>query len=481
MATIRIILKKDKINANGEHPIVLRLADSENKRAHFSTGFSSTDQHFDSSKEGGRFYQGKGVRSFTVERKEEDGRTKVYTNKEANDKLAELENRASDIIKGYNEKHINWGFDMFRSDFVNAPRRQHFYAFAEDVIEKEYRSRGHYGKAAVTEGALASLKEYDAQIEKKSFHDISIPYLNGYISFCKERNNSNGTISIRLREIRRIFNIAIRDKVIASELYPFSSGKEDGKVKIPKTELNKTDQYLPFESMKKIAQTTFENPILERTKHLFLFSYYCRGINWRDMALLKKENLYKATVTDTATKKSQQVTVLQYKRSKTSGEFDIQVVPSIQRELDWFAENTVTFEDYLLPIISVKIAPDKLNAYLQQIRKRFNRSLKEIAKAVGLPESQQNISIYSARHSFAMTMQDEGKSVEVISQALGHQSVETTKHYLAKFSTTQMAKETEIDLLADSGVEEKVIKVEKKPRKPREPKIKEAPVHKEES
>lgn len=479
MTKIRTILKSSKLS-DGKQQVLLLLSD-RGSRCYFSTGFTASPQEFDEGKEVGRFVQGRGVKTFNVERKEEDGSTKSYTNKEANDKLAELERKASEILKRYNDNHINWGFDMFRSDFVNAPKRQLFYAFAEDVIEKEYRSQGHYGKAAVTEGALASLKEYDAQIDKRSFHDISIPYLNGYIAYCKGRNNSNGTISIRLREIRRIFNIAIRDKVIASELYPFSSGKEDGKVKIPKTELNKTDQYLPFESMKKIAQTTFENPVLERTKHLFLFSYYCRGINWRDMALLKKENLYKATVTDTSTKKSQQVTVLQYKRSKTSGEFDIQVVPSIQRELDWFAENTVTFEDYLLPIISVKIAPDKLNAYLQQIRKRFNRSLKEIAKAVGLPESQQNISIYSARHSFAMTMQDEGKSVEVISQALGHQSVETTKHYLAKFSTTHMARETEIDLLASgAGEEVKTIKVVKKPRKPKEPKFKEAPVQEQE-
>lgn len=36
--------------------------------------------------------------------------------------------------------------------------------------------------------------------------------------------------------------------------------------------------------------------------------------------------------------------------------------------------------------------------------------------------------------------------MEIISQVLGHQSVETTKHYLAKFSSTKMAKETDIDL-----------------------------------
>ena len=59
MATIRTVLKKSKTNAKGEHPIVLRLADSDNKRTHFFTGFYSTEDKFDTSKDGGRFFQGR--------------------------------------------------------------------------------------------------------------------------------------------------------------------------------------------------------------------------------------------------------------------------------------------------------------------------------------------------------------------------------------------------------------------------------------
>lgn len=122
-----------------------------------------------------------------------------------------------------------------------------------------------------------------------------------------------------MREIRRFFNIAIRDKVITPELYPFSSGKEDGKVRIPQSELSKTDQYLTLDSLKALANTSFKNAVLERTRHLFLFSYYCRGMNWKDMALLTKENFYQATVTDETTKESKEVVMLQYRRSKTKG------------------------------------------------------------------------------------------------------------------------------------------------------------------
>ena len=462
MATLRIILKKDKRNAEGEYPVVLRLADSDNKRAHFFTGFYSTEKYFDSSRDGGRFYQGKGVKAFDVERKEEDGRTKVYTNKEANELLESMKERASRILKKYNEEHINWGFDQFRADFVNAPKRELFLSFAEDIIEKEYRSRKRFKSAAIAEETLQSLKTFDNQFYSRSFQDVNVRYLNDYIMHCRDKGNSDTTLKIRLEVIRRMYNIAIREKAVSKELYPFSSGREDGKIRIPKTPPNRTDQYLTVDSLYLIESTPFENHVLERTRHLFLFSYYCRGMNWKDMALLRKSSFSPKTVTDENTHESRQATIMEYRRSKTKGEFEIQVTDRIQEQLDWFKENTPLYADYVLPIIRVDVEPRKLDAYISQVRKRFNHSLREIARQLNLPASQLEISSYTSRHSFAMTMQAIDKPVEIISNALGHKSVSTTKHYLAKFSTTRMAEETDIDLAAIASKLNKARKPRKK-------------------
>ena len=447
MATIRSILKSTK-DADGRYPILLCISD-RGKRAYFSTGFSATEKEFEVTKEGGRFIQGKGIKKFLVDRKEEDGSIKSYSNMEANDKLATLETRAKDILRKYNEDHVSWGFEQFRADFTNAPKRELFLTYAEEVMEKEYRAKGQFQKASIMEDAIQSLKNYDGQLARKAFQDITPKYLEGYVSFCRNKGNGNGTISIRLREIRRIFNLAIGERIVKPELYPFSSGKEDGKVRLPKVELSKTDQYLTEDSLRVIAKAVMDDQILERTRHLFLFSFYCRGINWKDMALLTKSSFRLAMVTDETTKTSKEVTMLQYRRSKTKGTFDILVTSNIQRELDWFKENTMLYEDYVLPIISMEVKPEDLDEYLKQRRKRFNRSLRTLAKKLEFPESQQNITIYTARHSFAMTLQTADKPIEIISQALGHQSVETTKHYLAKFSTTKMAEETDINLLDD--------------------------------
>ncbi|MBR1783394.1 MAG: site-specific integrase [Bacteroidales bacterium] len=445
MTVIRTILKS-KIETDGRHQVLLMLSE-RGERSYFVTGFTASPDEFDASKEGGRFHQGRGVRAFTIERKEEDGSVKKYTNKEANETLAGIEDRARRILKSYGESHLNWTFERFREDFLNLPKREFFKSFAEMVIEKDYVGEGRYKKAAIAKGALVSLEEYDTNFPKRLFEELSVSYLQAYIKKCRDKGHSENTIGIRLREIRRIFNVAIRDKVIGQEMYPFSSGNEAGKVKIPKAELTKTDQYLTLENLKLLACSEFKNYVLERTKHLFLFSYYSRGMNWKDMALLTNSNFYRATVTDDNTHENKEVTIMRYKRSKTKGAFDIIVTPNIQRELDWFRENTPLYGDYVLPIIGLEVAPQKLDDYLMQVRKRFNASLKKIAEELEFPESQRNITIYSARHSFAMTLKNKDKSIEIISQALGHQSVETTKHYLAKFSTTKMAEETDIDLL----------------------------------
>lgn len=416
------------------------------QRSYFTTGFFAAPQEFDDGKDAGRFIQGRGIRAFLVERKEEDGSTKNYSNKEANDKLVELENRAKDILRTYNEEHVSWGFEQFRSDFINTPKRELFLSFAEDIIEKEYQSRKRFKSASIAVEALQSLKKYDSLFATRSFQDINVRYLNEYITYCRDKGNSDTTLKIRLEVIRRLFNIAIREKTISQELYPFSSGREDGKIRIPKTPPNRTDQYLTVESLLMIESTQFENHVLERTRHLFLFSYFCRGMNWKDMALLRNNSFSPRTVTDERTHENKQVTVMEYRRSKTKGQFEIQITDRIQRELDWFRNNTVLYSDYVLPIIRVDADPKKLDAYISQVRKRYNHSLREIAKLLDLPASQLDISSYTSRHSFAMTMQTNNKPLEIISNALGHKSVSTTKHYLEKFSTTRMAEETDIDL-----------------------------------
>lgn len=439
---------KSSKSSDGRQQVLLMLSD-RGKREYFSTGFSATPKEFDASKDVGRFIQGRGIPSFRIERKEEDGSIKSYTNKEANDALAQMEERASAIIKRYNDNHINWGFEQFREEFINAPKREYFLSFAEKVVEKEYRDRGQFSTANTVKYTLLSMRRFDPAIDRRVFSEITAKYLSRYEAFCKMEGISSGTISIRTRVIKRIFNIAIREKIVSRELYPFNSKSDEGKYKIPKTKLTKTNQFLPIESLQKLANTCFKNHVMERDRHLFLFSYYCYGINWKDMAYLTQKNIDKTTATD-----GNEETVIRYQRAKTQENFEIYVNENIQKELDWFHSNTLLYKNFLLPIITKDVRQDKIDGYIAQKRKRFNATLKQIARKLELPESQLNLTSYHARHSVAMTLQNNGVPIEMISQVLGHQSVKTTKHYLARFSSKQLSKITSLDLSMPTEDEE---------------------------
>lgn len=447
MATIRIVRLVTDISEEGLCPIYLRVSDRQG-REHFFTGFYTNRQNenkFDDSKDGSLFAQGRGV-SYLVDYKNESGKWEQMKNKDANEALSEMLKRAKAILDRYNAGHISWTMDMFREEFQNKPKRNTFLDYANDIIKTEYRDKGHYKQADILEDAINSLSKFDPHLNKRLFQDINAAYIGKYVDHCKSSGNKPNTISIRLRAIRRTLNLAIRDGIGCKDSYPFSKDNDSNKVSIPQTEINKADQYLTLDSLKKLANTTFDNYVLERTKHLFLFSLHTRGMNWKDMALLTDSNFYSATVVDEETLEESEVTMIGYGRSKTKTKYDIQVTPAIQEELNWFKENSVLYGEYVLPIISKDIKPENLDDYLRQVRKRFNASLKQIATALELPESQRNITIYSARHSFAMSMRSNGKDIELISQALGHKSLSTTKHYLEKFSTTKMAKETSLDL-----------------------------------
>ena len=439
MTKIRTLLKSSA-NADGRHQVLLVLSD-RGTREYFNTGFSALPKEFDAHKDVGRFVQGRGISAFKVERQEEDGSKRTYTNKEANDVLSKLEERAQSILKRYNDEHLDWAFEQFRSDFTNAPKREFFLSFAEDIVEKEYRDKGSKSTADTFKYTIKALKRFDPNLAGKTFPEISTKYLERFEAFCVKEGAVPGTISIRMRVIKRIYNIAIRQKLVSRDAYPFSSGSDDGKYKIPATKLTKTHQFLTKESLEKLAATHFDRPTKERDKHLFLFSFYCDGINWKDMALLTDKNLSWETMDD-----GSEGLFLRYQRAKTHGAFEIFVDEPLQRELDWFKNNTVLFKNYLLPIITKDLSDDAIHDYLAQKRQRFNASLKEIAKELDFPKSQLNVTSYHARHSLAMYMFNEQKSIEVISQTLGHQSVKTTKHYLAGFSSKRLSDLKRIDL-----------------------------------
>ena len=66
--------------------------------------------------------------------------------------------------------------------------------------------------------------------------------------------------------------------------------------------------------------------------------------------------------------------------------------------------------------------------------------MKIIAKKLGIKQS---ISTYTARHSFATILKRSNTPIAYISDALGHENIQTTENYLAGFEDEMKKKVAE--------------------------------------
>lgn len=155
---------------------------------------------------------------------------------------------------------------------------------------------------------------------------------------------------------------------------------------------------------------------LQLSVDLFLLSFYLRGANMADMAEIKHSDISAGRMV--------------YYRKKTGGRISVAISDRAQSIIEKYR---IPGEKYAFPILD-SLAHKSAAQIRERVRKllrRVNREIKEVAGGMGI--NTENLTFYSARHSYATALDREGVSRAVISQALGHSSVKTTEIYLAAF------------------------------------------------
>ncbi|MCQ2126613.1 MAG: site-specific integrase [Bacteroidaceae bacterium] len=437
MAKIKVVtIKKDDATTG----VYLRLNVGES-RAHYFLGFLVDESKFD--KENGRFMQGSGFKySVTYT---ENGQAQELNPKAANLKLSAKVEQATKILAAFEEARKangnEWSIQMFADKFAPKKEIKTFCGYMTATIER-YINERRYKQAAITKDAIASLTEYDVNFPNLEFADINKTYIEAYRTWAEQtKKHKPNTINMRLKEVRTILNYAISSGIYSGVAYPFGKRGVTIGNGLHRTKAN---IYLTNAELKKLSAHTFEHKRTEIAKHLFLASVRLRGINWKDMANLKHSDIQ--TKVSSTTHKPYKVLV--YQRSKTARKkqddayFTITITDAIQKELDWFKENTKLFADYLFPIITKEVEPEKVAEYLDESRKRCNDMIKLIRTELGFNSE---LTFYSARHSFAMGMREKGEDITKIQQALGHSDSKTTENYLKQFDDDEMSKATELD------------------------------------
>jgi hypothetical protein len=162
----------------------------------------------------------------------------------------------------------------------------------EDYAKKLYEE----GFIKTSKGYTTTANHLKGYLKKKEdcllFADVTPEVLNLLEKYFlgPKMNLSYSSVGVHMRNIRTIFNQAISRKIISPELYPFGKGKY-----IPPSS-KKAKKALPIEVIEKIYNYKLDSPQEEKAKDMWLFAYFANGMNVKDIAFLKYENITDSTL-----------------------------------------------------------------------------------------------------------------------------------------------------------------------------------------
>lgn len=322
-------------------------------------------------------------------------------------------------------------FEKFEDVYFNNDKSQllnkDVYAQFNKVIN-ERENTGKVGTAAIYRSALNSIKKFRSKL---NFNQITPEFLREYEVYMKKDGLSMTYISINLRHLRAIYNTAIHEGIIKDYDYPFSQSRNDKKYKIKKG--SNKNIALTTDELKRLRQYEPES-VAQRSAYLFWwFSFYCNGMNVKDICQLQHKHIKGDTI--------------EYFRSKTI-ETETQIKPirfKLSKSISSIIGNLGNQDDspdaYIFTILSHGDSAQTIRKKVQNLTRVINTHMKKISTKK--LEIGKTITTYTARHSFATYMYRTGSSIEEISEALGHASIETTQRYLASFDEEVLQKQSD--------------------------------------
>jgi integrase/recombinase XerD len=300
-----------------------------------------------------------------------------------------------------------------------------FYQYERAI--KQYEENKQIGTASSYDLSQKAIKKYLKETTGNVpdiliFREINPKWLTNFENYMKNKGKSQTTTGIYLRPLRALFNAAISEGIIKQSLYPFGRRKYE----IPQSKSVK--KALTRAQLKKLYDAKPTTPEQTIAKDYFFFLFNCSGLNVKDMASLKYENLHGDK--------------LIYTREKTKRTSKANLKPVVVYLNDYsknfikqYGSKEKKKSNLIFNIFTKEMSEEERYRKSHNFTRFLNQHLKLLAKANDLPE---DISTYWSRHSFATNAIRSGASLEQISQALNHHDLSTTKGYFAGFEDDAM-------------------------------------------
>ena len=400
MYSIKLILYKHKTLKSGTHPIMVQVIHfgSVSRR---STGFSSLPEHWNEE-------------FSTVNDLHPDS-------KNAKKVLTKLKSKMGQAEAWLEVHELPFSSEQFFRRIFSESKSVVLLDLMKEK-EESLREQDKVGSALVFRDSHNAIKRYIAR-KKITLQDVDVAFLNSFEQFLRRRG-CNGGIRVYMESIRIVFNQAIATGIISMEAYPFARNKSElHKYHISKLRPDTNPRGLSPEDRESWkAFDSSLHPDLELTHIIQSFMYYARGMNFTDMAMLRREDFYDSRIT--------------YKRSKTKRYLDIKITETISTLLE--KAKLFNSSTYVFPILDPNVhkSATQKKDRIKKCLKKHNQDLKRIASMIDIKI---NLTSYVSRHSYAKALLENDTPEHIIGHNLGHApgNGRVLKHYLDKLDNSR--------------------------------------------
>jgi len=390
MATLRIVLYKYRAKQDGTFPLALRII-KDRKPSYIFLEYSVLEKDWDDDNQvvKSSHPNSKRLNNFLLKKKAE-----------ASDKIIEAETQQSQIsVLGIKQK-------------IKPKASSTFFAQA-DLYQEFNKAAGSYNAYKANDSRLKFFKEFLGGRDI-AFTDITVSLLERYKGYLiSERKNSERTVTNHMMLIRTVFSRAIKNEIVDAKYYPFGMGKFSVK------RVQSTKVGLSLEDISKLENATFENPVHDLARNLWLTSYYFAGMRISDVLRMEWSDIKDNRLFYTMGKNNKPGSVVVHEKAKAI--------------LQKYESQKTSENDLIFP--NLKEVKDMKDKYMvkKKIAYHVNRTNK-VLKDVVAPESviSSKITTHIARHTFATIAADK-IPVQMLQKLYRHSDLRTTVGYQNNF------------------------------------------------
>jgi len=230
------------------------------------------------------------------------------------------------------------------------------------IYESHIQSLNDEGRISTAYSYQDSLKSMLSYKKNLKVSQITPDFLKGYEKWMTDNGRSLTTVGMYLRALRTIFNIAIEHEIIDATKYPFKKYSIPAPQKISRT--------LKKDEIKQVINYTAKRDADAKALDYWVFSFVCNGMNFKDIALLKYENI-----------EGDFIIFRRSKTKRTTKNNSLPIMVPIDGSLEYIimkrGNKSKKKDDYIFPILKKGLTPQQEYDHIKTFIRNTNKRLVE--------------------------------------------------------------------------------------------------------